>query len=511
MASPPTSDFEKDEDNDNDTLFWRQMNSIDCAFDAPGMSSQIHLPEGVLFDVLVSTAAGKPLFHYGSRPYEQVVSLSAACVAYSHATHTGEVRSIYSPRDGRILFGNFGHIFAVVLCTDKNIPAEFLKSLATVSITSIYFLLSKGFSQLLSSRPNLDLGNKNNSDVVNTWTRKFIGRTIAFPIGFTLELTNTLPCAYFPHSLRTLGNLLRAAWKSSKSISHVLALSASPPFPHRIISCISPVYQKLSVSDLTLIAALLPLNLKTDDLDLPSKIFLQTNNYSKASIISTKLVELRLNGNDFEAFRNHVGGEQWRPQWNADGANAVWLVIISDYNGNTNTNGGINRQVLNELERKMDRSSLAKDIMIWLERPFKVADLIPNAIKGVRFIAKIVGNKRILASPGCLGYECGLEIIRLHRENLLQSSLDTENNNNIKPNTNYICRRNASMGLWIFMKNSTFVFLDLSLSLEKCRSICDKYILPWFNANGHLLFSQNNFVDLPPETPLSFLLAPFES
>lgn len=479
----------------DDELFWERMNSRDEKLDIPGMSNSERLPYSASYDVLVATSAGKPLYHYGHRPrrdgavrpFEQIVALSAACVAFAHATN-GDVRTV-TMRQGTTFFGRFFELHVVVSTTEQQAPVELLKTLALAAVTAVYFLASAAFANALVHRPALDLGSR--SDSVGRAAAGIVKRALLYPMALSGVVSQ--PCSHAPNTLRRLGHVLANAQRRRRVVSHVIVFSACPPFPHRVLAAASPVYHKLTASDLFLISALLPLNVKEVP-TMPDRVFLQAYSYGRASVLTAGLVQPRLA--DVNAFMNSVGGEDWRPQWCADGgANSVWVVVVTDASLESIQDcRKIGEIVVAEVEEKIDRTRLAMDLWVWMERPLNGKDIGENIV-GV--MAKWKGS--LVATAGALDYEFALEALKVRRET-------TESGRRVW------CRWSELKRCWVVAcEENTYVFLKDVECMEVCVQICEERVLPWLNANRHILFSKNGMVALPPETPLSFLLAPFES
>ncbi len=476
-----------------DEQFWERMNSRDVRLDTPGMSNIERPPNTASYDVLVATAAGKPLYHYGHRPrrddavrpFEQLVALSAACVAFVHATR-GAVRTV-TLRQGTAFFGRFHDIYVVASTTERNAPEDLLRTLAVTAVTAVYFLVSATFAAVLARRPGLDLGRR--TDEVGVTAARIVRRALLYPM--SLDAVLMQPNSHAPHALRRLGAVLASAQRQRRVVSHMIVFTACPPFPHRVLASASPVYHKLTPRDLFLISALLPLNVKEHPM-LPERVYLQAYSYGRASLLTVRLVEPRLV--DAKSFMDSVGGDSWRPQWCADGgADSVWVVSVADLSLGTMEECRIlGEAAVSEVEKKIDRSTLAKDMWVWMERPFKASDVYEGVLGIVA-----VREELLVATAGMLDYEFVLEAKKIRR-------VDDDSRR-------WFCRRSELLDCWIVANEDTIVFVREMESLEQCVEVCDAHVLPWLNANHRILFSKKSMVALPPNTPLSFLLTPFES
>lgn len=487
--------------------------------DSPGMSSLVILPRTISIEVMVATAAGKPLVYFSHRPgenndetnirsHQDIVSLSAAFVAFRHAMGS-QVRTI-TTTNGVILSGSFGSLYVVATSSDRFIPFRILLSIATVAVTSIYFLLSSAFEDAVMKRPNLDLGSR--AGEVQMRIVQFLKRAVSFPLPAALPATVSHPCPSAPYARRRLGKILISALQAYPSITHLIIFSATPPFPHQVISSVGPVHRKLSPTDFFLLSSMLPLSTK-GEVKLPERVFLQTHSFNKASILFAKLVELRLGSRDFENFKACVGGEHWRPEWSIAGAGSVWIVAIGDVSVQPEPVLRVNGElVLKFVESKLDRTKIARDMMVWMERPWRVEDMLKQPVASaarVRGVIVVCSN-RIVGTVGAFHYYYGAEILRLEKdrelfsESIRLSSLKSEASSSV-------CRRCNDLDLWLVAVNNKFMFLSGAVTEERAFEIAEKNILPWLQSNASSLLSTHTFVSLPPKTPLSFLLSPFES
>ncbi len=500
--------------------FWSRMNLFDPAVDTPGMSCSENISSNSTIDLIVATAAGKPLLYFGllgndqqggrdgaTRSLEELVSLSAACVAFRHATNS-RIRSIVGPQ-GIILSTSLGALHVAVAATDRFLPLDFLVSLAKISVTSVFFLMSSGFMAALETRPTLDLGSK--SSVVQKFTALFLRRTILFPLPPIFESSVSLPYLSTPGTQKRLSSILTAALGSHPGLTHALVLSASPPFPHRTVLSVSPVYNQLSPTDHFLISCLLPMNTR-QMLDLPDKIFLQAFSFNKASVIFARLVELRLAPEDFADFKAAVGGEDWRPDWSENGADAVWVVGIADVSALPELSlRKAGKAFLNVVEKGLDRTRSAMDLMVHMERPWRVSDIFEdNPILSSCVLGVIVRqSQRMVATIGALGHKRGMEVLHVIRE--CRILCDKKELDVIQRRSTLFSVYFKTANVWLVATADKYVFVSGVLAEERVIEICRRHIFPWLSANTTVLFSHHSHFTLRPKTPLSAFLAPFES
>lgn len=499
--------------SNGDAQFWKRMTSLDCALDSPGMSSSNPDTSGYNIDVIIASAAGKPLLHFGhigskgnsqpgvtTRSLEELVSLSAACVAFRHATNC-RIRSVVSP-SGIILSTSFEVLHVTVSASDRSLPLDFLVALAKVSVSGILFLLSTGFVAALERRPTLDFGSK--ADFVQQVSALFLRRGVLYPLSCSFDASVILPCPANPDSLSRLGSMLTSALHSQVGLTHALVFSASPPFPHRLISSVAPVHSQLSAMDIFLISALLPTTAKQKPV-LPDRVFLQESSFRKASMLFARLVELRLAFDDFSDFRTSVGGDDWRPDWSGDGAGSIWMVCIGDLTaerGETLQKSG--DAFLRDMENKLDRDRTSKGLMVYLERPLRVSDISPliHPIRGVI----VLHRQRLVATVGALDHKTGLVVLQSlkHRE-----EMRLEKNSSKSPLEPLYILLPGKVA--VVSEPGRYVFVDAGLEETQAISLCKQLVFPWISANILRLFPSESYVTLAPNTPLSALFAPFQS
>eukprot|EP00171_Calliarthron_tuberculosum_P014859 IDg14859t1 len=392
----------------NERLFWNRMDSRDPTMDSPGMSSQEVLPRKTSIEVIVATTAGKPLIHFSHRPgesvdeetvrsHQELVSLSAAFVAFRHAMGS-QVRSI-TTANGLILSGSFRSLHVVATSSNRLMPFRLLLSLATVAVTSVYFLLSSAFENAVQRRPNIDLGSR--AAEVQSRATRFLKRAVSFPLPTALPAVVSHPCPSASFARKRLGNF---------------------DIGVAIVSC----HHTLSV-------------------------------------------ELRLGSRDFENFKACVGGEQWRPEWSVAGASSIWIVAIGDVTAQPEpvlrASGEL---VLSFVESKFDRTRMARDTMIWIERPWRVEDMFEQLeamVAHVRGVV-VVCSDRIVGTVGALHYCYAVEILRLNKDcdifysSIQQSSLKL-------PSVPSFCRRCNEMNLWLVAVNNKYIFLSGMVTEER--------------------------------------------
>lgn len=501
------------------------MNSSSPHLDLPEMSAVPIPPSIPLIELLVSTSAGKPLIHfaYGNdrqarlintahtpaphRPPPAVASLAAAATAFQHATSSALPGHIVTPHGTLVsIVADAFHVH--VSSHDRHALPEFLRCLARVALSTIYFSLSAAFPRFLTSRPNADVSH------ALLPARKLISAAlldaITYPLPHLLLKTVPLPCPTSPSSREAIAEVLRRAlFKWRDIVTHALVFTASPPFPRRVVATAAPANRELSPTDILLLMNLAPLR-PDEEVVPPERVYLQADDFSKASWVAMRSVQLRLNPDDYEQFKTAVGGAQWRPEWNSAGGDMVWIMgLVRKAAGRENVGG----EFLDFVEGALDRKSATRDLMVCMERPWTLGDMtLPvhdNLKAGIKAVV-LLEETKISGTVGSFRHSIGLAIVQTlirwdRAEMSVQSPLIGRKKNSLVANF-------PSHNLFVVMFQRRFIVcFSTGVDEDDALAATEAAFVPWMKRFRCSIVPEHDRATVPPQTPLAGVLSPFAS
>lgn len=209
-------------------------------------------------------------------------------------------------------------------------------------------------------------------------------------------------------------------------------------------------------------------------------------------------VELRLDPDHYESFKNAVGGADWRPEWTSAGSDVVWIIALSTRRSDQPD------KFLDFVERRLDRSRAARDVIISMEKPWIVDDIhgiaeVKRYIKGVVLMHK----HRIVGTIGAFTHENGIALLR----SLLKRSFALhERGRRWKSVHSPEFRLQA-----VCFEEKYLLTMDDCVPLQKTIHVMETAIVPWLKKFTDYLLPEQDRVTVQPATPLSGFLAPFDS
>lgn len=503
------------------------MNSSSPMLDLPEMAAVPIPPSLPLLELLVSTSAGKPLLHFAyghdrqsgvintvntsvapapHRPPLAISSLAAASTAFQHAT-SSRPREVITPHG--VLISLVADPFHVhVSSQGRHTPPVFLRGLARVALSTLYFSLSAAFPRFLASRPNADVS------YALAPARKLVAAALldalTYPLPHLLLASVPLPCPTSPSSRAAIADVLRRALLKWRDVlTHAAIFTASPPFPRRVVATAAPANRELSPTDLLLLMNLAPLRLD-DEVLLPERVYLQADDFSKASWVALRSVHLRLDPDDYERFKSAVGGAQWRPEWNAAGGDMVWIVgIVRKAAGREK----VSEEFLDFVEDALDRKSATRDLMVCMERPWTLDDMTLSIEPEVKACVKavlLIERDKFIGTVGSFSHAVGVAVmqtlVRWDRVDMsVQSPLLLRSKNSL------VARFPACNILVVMWHRKFVVCFDGNADVDDAVTATEKAIVPWMKRFRCSIVPEHDRATVPPQTPLAGILSPFHS
>lgn len=533
----------------SDDAFWKRMDSKCSSTDLPEMARSDSKPHAMpRVELLVATPAGKPAFHYThgqcprqvleeqndvtfERDPQHVLSLCATAVAF--AAVAPQVHSVVT-RGGVLFFASSHSLYITVSAANPRFPVPILAGLARLVVAFFATTFSARFAKALVMRPNFDLLPL--ITPVRDHLTKLIDRALAHPFLYFSVLVPSLPCPTMPSSRQGIASMLRTELlRASPAVTHAIVMTATPPFPRKLITVAAPSTAPLTPLDKVILASLPPDDFRQSKLNLPQRLYLQSSEYDKPSVLAILPVSLRLHADDYKMFETAVGGSSWRPEWGSSGGDVVWIMVIASMStlAEQSQHVSLATDCAEAIERGLCASRAIRDIIVAMERPWVVSD-IPRLAeqeshKMVQAIVVMSGD-RIAATMGATEHKSGIIFTNaLHasgwisRENVIEipghrnvfrhvAISGCSTTSNTLGCTRQKVWRYAQDGRQVYgLKSDVMVLFDGSLSRSRASFIFVDIILPWANRYHRSIFSEFDRVDLPPNTMFRNLFAPFPS
>lgn len=595
--------------NDADDAFWERMNRVDSDADLPSMAISASHPHDMPYvELLVATPAGKPVFHFQHghipdrfmrhaepeqkpepmpstfparllrgwsqslrsvtpskrprrrvsredsldstdepiefvRPPAQTLSLCAASVAF--AAVAPDVQTI-TTRAGTIFLAATHSLHVSVASAEPTFPRAALASLARLTIAFLSASLSAGIVVTLSERPHFDL--TPHMAPFRAPLSALLRHALAHPLPYACLTPTVLPSTIAQPLRAHMARGVRATLRRSDPlVSHALLLTASPPFPRRIILSAAPASAKLTELDLFVLSTLLPEDFKEvkaaangiQDI-LPRRVFLQCTRHTQAYALHAVHCQLRLQAEDFEMFEAAVGGDKWRPEWNAHGGGSVWILVLARVPDRAPERARLAaRECASSLARTLDTSRGVPDILVAMERPLDVctvaaaaatADVTEARMRSVLLGVVVFSADRVVTTIGASDHELGYSIVRaLYSEK--RTALPTDSSTNDADPQITATSIPAATAPASNAKQAALWYVDLAdarhrvvgnaqfciavcradKSLAEARALFLDALLPWALEQQNALLPESDRVTVPPRTLLGDFLAPFPS
>lgn len=501
-------------------------------------------------EVLVATPAGKPVLHYAHglapapapahtpfrRPPAEQRSLAAASVAY--AAVASDVRCVRTA-SGAVYFAATHQLHVVVAAADRAFPEPVLAALARLSVGFLAAVLSANLMTTLHDRPHVDVAPHLAPMLPRLYT--LLDRALTHPLPYAALVPPSLPCPTSPGSRSALGDLLRdAIGRAPACVSHALLVTASAPFPRKLVTIAAPSAAPLTPLDLLILMSLLPdetdvrggstavsadTAAKADESSdatatsrdnsassLPARVFLQSTAHSTPYTFIAERVELRLKSDDYEMFEAAVGGSGWRPEWGASGGDVVWAVALAKTSSSQHA-ASHGRACVARIATALDESRAARDLIVAMERPWTVRD-VPQLRKDAALLRAtrgivVLSADRCAATVGACDHALGMAFAL---------ALSASGWAAIRPEDRGVERRredvwrvvDSARGVQIIgHRRQLLVAFDVETAEKVARTMFVDSLVPWEARYRASLLSEFDRVLLPARTMFGHLLAPF--
>eukprot|EP00178_Gracilaria_changii_P005420 TRINITY_DN188_c0_g1_i7.p1 TRINITY_DN188_c0_g1~~TRINITY_DN188_c0_g1_i7.p1 ORF type:complete len:485 (+),score=46.00 TRINITY_DN188_c0_g1_i7:4404-5858(+) len=476
--------------------FWTRMNHASSAHDLPQLSATPKAPATLPIELLICTYAGKPLTHFAfppnlpRRPLQSLVTLSATLVAFQAQN---EVRDVTSS-EGRLVSVVHNCFHAMAFTHDSSFPIPLLRTLVRSALTIVYSTLSSAIIAHLHTFPNADTSNL--TPLVSPLLDTVLVDVITHPLPHVIQKAASLP-APVPSMRSPVAPLLRSALCKFPTITHALVMTACAPFPRRLISVAHPANFQLSDADLLTVMSIPPYRANAK-CEIPNSLFLQTGGFRTPFKAHARSFELRLDPDDYEAFKEAVGGSEWRPEWTSAGGDVVWLLALSTPASDEGD------KFLDHVEDILDRSTAARDLMISMEKRWSLDDIegiadVKHHIKGV----VLINRHRIVGTIGAFTHANGVAMMRC----LLQpGELGVERSQTWT--SVHLARVQLRALCW---EKRYIVCTEDCMSLPDVIGMMQDKIVPWLKKFTDSLVPDQDRITVQPATPLSGLFSPFDS
>lgn len=502
-------------------------------------------------ELLVASPAGKPVFSFShgyvpgvstryardiamgeagstresfTRPLAQGLSLCAASVAFSAVAP--DVRCIRSPA-GVIFFASTHSLHVTAAAADPAFPTPVLASLARLSVAFLAAVLSANLMHTLQTRPSFDISPHLAPSTPHL--NKLLSRALVHPLAYSSVAAPLLPCPTTPASRSALGAILTSAVMGSPScVTHALLMTASPPFPRKVITVAAPSTHSLSPLDLLILSSLVPElqpdkthdSSESEPVSMPHRVFLQSTAHSVPYVLSSAPVELRLQADDYEAFEAAVGGRAWRPEWDASGGDVVSVLVLAKASTSTYAQCAAD-DCVRTICASLSESRASRDLIVAMERPWLVRDIgglredsvLHDAVKGI--IVFSASGDRMVATVGASDHELGMSFTRaLGNSGWAADSAGAERMS--RRGSNEVRRKkiwravDEAHGVRIIgFERRVLIAVDFAMPEADAERMFTDVVLPWEKRYHMSLCSEFDRVALPVRTMFGHLLAPF--
>lgn len=472
------------------------MNRASSAHDLPEMSSTPLQPATPPLELIICTRAGKPLAHYAyppsltPRPFHSILTLAALTVAFHAQNHISDITTA----SGRIVFALHKCFLVTAFSQDTHCPIDLLRALLRAALTAVYSTLSRAIISHLQTFPNADTSTLNPR--VIPLLNALLLDVITHPLPHILQKPVTLPVPVSANP-NPIAPMLRSALLKFSSITHALVITASAPFPRCLVAVAAPANCQLTAPDILTLINLPPLRADAK-WQTPTTLFLHSVGFRVAYNTYARSVELRLDPDHYESFKNAVGGADWRPEWTSAGSDIVWILALSTQRSDQP------EQFLDFVERRLDRSRAARDVIISMEKPWIVDNIhgvadVRRYIKGV----VLIHNHRIVGTLGAFTHENGIAMLR----NVLKRKLASH-----ERAARWKAVHSAQLGLQaVCFEERYLMTVSDCVPLQKIIHVMESAVVPWLKKFTEYLLPEQDRVTVQPATPLSGFLAPFDS
>lgn len=525
------------------------MDSMCSSTDLPEMARSASKPRTLpRVEVLVATSAGKPVFHFmhGQTPCAHatgeggmvverdplhVLSLCATMAGFAAvAPHVQTVTT----RSGVVFFSSSSSLQVAVSAADRTFPVPLLTGLARLAVSFILFALSIRIVDALVARPHLDVTSV--MAPLREQLTRLMSYALAHPLPYATALAPSLPCPTTPTSRNAVTELLRSAVvRSNPAVTHAMILTASPPFPRKLISTASPSGAPLSTMDKLILASLLSDDCRLSNSICPTRVYLQSSGYERPFVVATSSTSLRLHADDYKLFETAVGGSSWRPEWGSCGGDIVWIIVIAAFSSSSESSDALcfAKACAKTIEESLWGSRAVRDLVVAMERPWVVSDIPSLMQQGIHtriFVIAVMSDDRIVATLGATDHSHEILLLKALRASswLRHSSRSfrvsaTRKRDHLSAETkpNDVMIVDSTRKIWKYAENeqhqvygqerNVLVAFDGKFAENHARCVFTNLILPWVRRFRRSLLSEFDRADVPPRTMFRNLLSPFSS
>lgn len=212
-----------------------------------------------------------------------------------------------------------------------------------------------------------------------------------------------------------------------------------------------------------------------------------------------RAVQLRLDPDDFEPFKMAVGGARWRPEWNTAGGGVVWIMGLVRKSAQDGEEVG--EKFLDFVEEALDRKSATRDLLVCMERPWKLRDMtlathtkVNNAIQAVIVLSK----DRISGTVGSFTHVLGVAVMEtLFRWDRGDMSVSSRL---VSRRKDSLVARFPAQKLVVMMWDRKYVvcFSD-GVDEREGLEATERLLVPWMKRFSHSIVPEHDRAVVPPE------------
>lgn len=477
--------------------FWARMNQVCSSHDLPQMPSSPRRPSILPLEVLVCTYAGKPLANFvypptcPERPFQSLATLCAVTAAYQASNAVRDITT----SSGRLVSVAHECFHVIAFSRDRHCSLPILRTLVRSALTAVYATMSSEFVSHLDSSPNADTTNL--VPRIRPLLDALLLDVITYPVPYVFQKPVILP-ASISLKANPVAPMLHSALTRFPSITHAIVITASAPFPHRLISFAAPANRQLSSTDLITLMSI-PALRAVGKFAVSQLLFLHTDAFRIPCCVHARMFEPRLNPDDYEAFRKAVGGAAWRPEWTSSASDSVWLLALS-----TPSSKDADR-FLDFVEKSLDRTAAARDLMVRMERSWTINDIayipeqVRRSIKGLFLMDK----HQLAGTVGGFTHECGVAIVACMLQN---------GEHLVKQTSRWKALRLPHLRLTAVCWEQRYIVISRDcIGLDQIVDTMERLIVPWVRKNIDSLMPTPDTTTVQPATLLPGFLAPFDS
>lgn len=481
-----------------DDNFWARQDSVHPRHDHPALSSTPIRPKHPHVELLIATPAGKPLFYFAyngdnhhhpcsassfqtARPDPAISSLSATLSAFQAATNN-TVSIIKSARN-TLLTHVHDALHIALLARHNPAPMQFLQALIRIAIATIYATLSASLSKHLrehpSSRPSLKH--------LDSFLNAVLLDAITHPQSYVLQRSIALPSHTYPSTRLPLSQLLRRVVSRHPKVTHALLFTTGPPLPVRLVASCGPANNELSPIDVLLLSSL-PAS-GEPSLSSSFQFFPHSKMFHVGLTAFSSLLQLRLHPDHHDTFKRAVGGQFWRPEWTHSPPHTLRVIALCQ---------GDATKFVDALEHALDRSFVTTHLLIDMELPLF---LNHSGVSGFRALVAIHNANRIGGTVNAFSYQVSMACFAAMRKS-----------RDLQPAQNLTITLCPTWKLRVVSwKRVLMLCFDICVSENDAFAAARNVFIPWFERYKHAIVPHGDRIGIQPPTPLSGIIAPFDS